>query len=63
MYKTPKNKSSRRITTTTYKISLIAGAFGFLSYFFAMYLELETLAYYHLISGVLYIVGAFIAKN
>lgn len=63
MDKRPSKKSSRRIAKTTHKISLLASVFGFISCFFAIYLELETLAYCHLTFGFLYLLCAYIAKK
>lgn len=63
MDKIPNRKSSKRIATTTYKISLLATVFSFISYFLAIYLELEILAYCHLAFGFLYLLCAYISKK
>lgn len=64
MLKKLKISTSKRVVKITYRLSLFSALFGFTGFILSNYLELETLAYYHLFSVFVYISCAILAvKN
>ncbi|MHB0755030.1 response regulator [Polaribacter sp. M15] len=61
MLKLLKKSNSKRVIKITSRLSLFSAAFGFVGFGFGKYLELETLAYFHLFSGFVYIISAILA--
>lgn len=61
MLKLFRKSTSKRVVRITYRQSLFNALFGFVGFLFSNYLQLETLAYYHLISGFIFIMSALLA--
>ncbi|WP_439130536.1 response regulator [Polaribacter sp.] len=61
MLKLFRKSISKRVVKITYRLSLFSAVFGFVGFVFSNYLELETLAYFHLASGFIYILSAILA--
>jgi len=60
---TRKKIQSKRLIRNIYKLSFFASIFGVLGFFFGLYLDLEYLAYYHLLSAFAYTASAILAKK
>jgi signal transduction histidine kinase/CheY-like chemotaxis protein len=63
MLKGEKQLVSKRLNKLFYVISLLTGVMAFFSYLIAFYLGLTSLAYYHLVTFILYIYFAYLSKK
>ena len=63
MLKGKKKLISNRLNKLFYLISLQTGVMAFFSYVIAFYLGLTSLAYYHLITFILYIYFAYLSNK
>ncbi len=61
MLKLFRKSISKRVVKITFRLSLFSAVFGFVGFVFSSYLDLETLAYFHLFSGFIYILSALLA--
>ena len=63
MSNTRKKIQSKRLIRNLYRLSMFAAIFGVLGFIFGLYLDLEYLALYHLVSSFAYLATALLAKK
>jgi signal transduction histidine kinase/CheY-like chemotaxis protein len=63
MLKLTRKSNSKRVVKATYRLSLFNAIFGFVGFILGKHFELDTLAYFHLLSSFVYVICSLLAIN